>query len=168
MIPFVEPLIGLIRAKNEAKSITLQSWCKKMDFTFFCADYFGVGRSSGKFSDGTISQWVQDSIYLLEKVLDKSSQSKAVLVGHGVGSWISFLVASKRPDLVRGIVGMSADPDFTEQLLWNNLSQDIKDKIMTEGSAEITWGNNKYPISRNLIEDGRKNLLLTNNAGKKF
>ena len=136
-----------------------------MDFTFFCADYFGVGRSSGKFSDGTISQWVQDSIYLLEKILEKSSQSKAVLVGHGVGSWISFLVACKRPDLVRGIVGMSADPDFTEQLLWNNLSQDIKDKIMNEGSAEITWGNNKYPISRNLIEDGRKNLLLTNNGG---
>lgn len=100
---------------------------------------------------------------MLEKLLERSSQSKAVLVGHGVGSWISFLVASKRPDLVRGIVGMSADPDFTEQLLWNNLSQDIKDKIMTEGSAEITWGNNKYPISKKLIEDGRKNLLLTNN-----
>lgn len=62
---------------------------------------------------------------------------------------------------VIGIIGLSADPDFTEELLWKNLPEDIKDKIMTEGICEITWGKDKYPITRNLVEDGRKNLLLT-------
>ena len=55
---------------------------------------------------------------------------------------------------------MAADPDFTEELLWKKLPQDIKDKIMNEGVAEIEWGDAKYPISRNLIEDGKQNLLL--------
>ena len=82
-----------------------------------------------------------------------------------MGAWISFIIASKRPDLIRGVVGIAADPDFTEELLWKTLSEEVKNKIMTEGVAEIQWGANKYPISRNLIEDGRKNLLLTGGKG---
>jgi hypothetical protein len=34
-----------------------------------------------------------------------------------------------------------------------------------DGVTEISWGNDKYPISRNLIEDGKKNLLLTGGPG---
>ena len=49
-----------------------------------------------------------------------------------MGAWISFLIALRRPDLVAGIVGLSADPDFTEELLWKSLSEDIKEKIMQE------------------------------------
>ena len=92
-------------------------------------------------------------------------QGKVVLVGQGVGAWISIVVARLRPDLVSGIVGMSSDPDFTEELLWKNLSDDVKEKIMSEGEAVITWGSEKYPISRKLIEDGRENLLLTGEPG---
>ena len=101
---------------------------------------------------------------MIENVIGTNT-GKVVLVGHGVGTWISILIACKRPDLVSGIVGLSADPDFTENLLWTQLDEEVKNKIMTEGVAEITWGNDKYPISRNLIEDGRKNLLLTGDVG---
>lgn len=83
-----------------------------------------------------------------------------ILVGHGVGAWISFVVAERKPFMVGGIVGMAADPDFTEELLWKKLSDDIKEKIMKDGVCDIQWGNENYPISRNLIEDGRQNLLL--------
>jgi hypothetical protein len=62
---------------------------------------------------------------------------------------------------VNGIVGLAADPDFTEELLWKNLSAEIKDQIMSEGVANVKWGKETYPISKLLIEDGRKNLLLT-------
>lgn len=157
-------LPGLIRQKNEIKATNLQSWCRKNDFTFFCADYLGVGRSSGKFSDGSVGRWAQDTILLLDKVVG-NEEGKVILVGHGVGAWVSFLVASKRPDLVSGILGMSADPDFTEELLWKKLPEDVKKQIMTEGVAEITWGSEVYPISKTLIEDGRKNLLLTGGDG---
>ena len=157
-------LPGLIRQKNEIKATNLQAWCRKNDLTFFCADYLGVGRSSGIFSDGSVGRWARDTILLLDKVVG-TDEGKVILVGHGVGAWVSFLVAAKRPDLVSGIVGMSADPDFTEELLWKNLSEDIKKKIMTEGVADITWGTETYPISKNLIEDGRQNLLLSGAEG---
>lgn len=169
--PAVFFLPGLVREKNEGKGISLQSFCKKQDFTFLSADYFGVGRSEGTFADGCLSRWTEDSIHILDKVLKNSGASgrggigKTVLVGHGVGSWISFLIAAKRPDLVRGIVGMSSDPDFTEELLWKTLSDDVKEQIMRDGVYEITWGKEKYPITRNLIEDGRKNLLLVGGKG---
>lgn len=157
-------LPGLIRPKSEGKSVNLRSFCKKNGFSFLSADYFGTGKSTGAIIDGTVSKWTSDTIFLIENLLGQK-QGKVVLVGHGVGAWISFLIASKRPDLVRGVVGIAADPDFTEELLWKTLPDEVKDKIMTEGVAEIQWGANKYPISRNLIVDGRNNLLLTGGKG---
>jgi len=163
--PQIVYLPGLIREKNEAKSINLQALCKKNDMTFLSADYFGVGKSSGSFADGSVSRWTSDAIELITSVLNKSGEKKVILVGHGLGTWISFLIAMKYPELVSGIVGMSADPDFTEELLWETLSDEVKEKIMNDGVYEITWGNNKYPITRGLIEDGRKNLLLKGPPG---
>ena len=162
--PPIVYLPGLIRPKSEAKSLNLQAFCRKAGFTFLCADYYGNGRSSGSPTDGTVGRFVRDTITLIDKLLG-TSQGKVVLVGHGVGTWVAFLVAMKRPDLVSGIVGMAADPDFTEELLWKKLPDDVKEKIMREGVAEITWGKEKYPISRNLIEDGRNNLLLSGPPG---
>ena len=162
--PPIVYLPGLIRPKSEAKSLNLQAFCRKAGFTFLCADYYGNGRSSGSPTDGTVGRFVRDTITLIDKLLG-TSQGKVVLVGHGVGAWVAFLVAMKRPDLVSGIVGMAADPDFTEELLWKKLPEDVKDKIMKDGVCEITWGNEKYPISRNLIEDGRNNLLLAGPPG---
>ena len=159
-------LPGLIRQKNEAKATNLQAFCRRNDLTYFCADYLGVGRSSGAFEDGSVGEWAADSIMLMESVLGVGKATgKVVLVGHGVGTWVSMLVASKRPDLVSGIVGLSADPDFTEELLWKTLPEDKKEEIMSKGVAEITWGTEKYKISRKLIEDGRENLLLKGEPG---
>lgn len=162
--PPIVYLPGLVREKNEAKSINLQALCKKSDLTFLSADYFGVGRSSGKFSEGTLTRWTENTIELIDKSIDKSL-GKVILVGHAVGAWISFLIALKRPDLVSGIVGLSADPDFTEELLWKTLPEDVKDLIMKDGVYDVTWGVETYPITRGLIEDGRKNLLLTSEPG---
>lgn len=167
--PIIFYLPGLVREKNEAKSINLHTFCKRAEFTYVSADYFGVGRSKGRFEDASISRWTTDTIALIDHVLDqqtmKQAKQRVVLVGHGLGAWIAFLIAAKRPDIVKGIVGMSADPDFTEELLWKNLSEDIKDKIMQNGVYEINWGNEKYPITRSLIEDGRRNLLLAGGPG---
>lgn len=93
--PQIMYLPGLIREKNEAKSINLQALCKKNDMTFLSADYYGVGRSSGNFADGSISRWTDDAIQLINSVLNKSGAKKVILVGHGLGTWISFLIAQK-------------------------------------------------------------------------
>ena len=160
-------LPGLVREKNEAKCVNLMSFCKKNQFSYLSADYYGVGHSSGSIRDATVSRWTSDVIRLITNVLDRREVKdfKVILVGHGVGAWIAFLIAQQRPDLVRGIVGLSADPDFTDELLWKRLPEDVKRRIMDDGVHEITWGKEKYPITKALIEDGRKNLLLTGEPG---
>ena len=64
-----------------------------------------------------------------------------VLVGHGIGAWISFLIALKRPDLVRGIVGISADPDFTEDL--GSEGKDSKRRKAEHQAGERSVSNHK-------------------------
>lgn len=149
----------LFYPKNNAKATNLENWAKRNQHTFVCADYYGVARSSGDFASGTVSRWTSDTIFLIERLITKGP---VVLVGSGVGGWIGLLVAQKRPDLVCGLVTMAADPDFTEDLLWKNLSEEEKDLIIKNGVHEITWGVTRYAISRSLIEDGRNNLVLRN------
>jgi len=119
-----------------------------------CADYHGVSQDQNDV--GTISRWVEDTIKLLDNVVS----GKTIIVGAAVGAWVMLLVGMKRPDLVAGMVGVSCDPDFTEELLWRHLSEEDKNAIMTKGRHEITWGENKYQITKDLIVDGRENLVL--------
>ncbi|GMH79561.1 hypothetical protein TL16_g08185 [Triparma laevis f. inornata] len=107
------------------------------------------------FIDACLTKWVSDA----EELLD-SNEGSYTLVGSGVGSWIAVLLAIKRPDVVSGLVGMACDPDFTEDLLWKNLSEEDKSEIEGKGIKDIQWGNEVYPISNSLIKDGRENLLL--------
>ena len=162
--PNVMFLPYLLTPKNQGLSASLEAWCRREGHTYVCADYYGVSRSGGTTIDGTISRWTADTISLLERVVE----GKTVLVGAAVGAWVAFRVAQLRPDLVAGLVGVSCDPDFTEELLWANLGEEDKDKIMAEGSHDITWGNTVYSISRNLIEDARNNLILQVNRTPPF
>ena len=77
-----------------------------------------------------------------------------MLVGAGVGGWIAVRLAQTDPELVGGVVGLAADPDFTEDLLLKRLKPDVIERIM-DGMELIKWGDCSYPISRKLIEDAR-------------
>ncbi len=59
-------------------------------------------------------------------MLEKATVGKSVLVGAAVGAWVMVRVAMERPDLVAGLVGVSVDPDFTEELLWKNVSARLR------------------------------------------
>ena len=160
-------LPSLALPKVNAMSSSLKAWCRRKAYTFVCADYHGVGRSKGDMKDSTITRWLGDTETILEKVIDPRDHRRIVVVGAGVGGWISCLLAKNRPDLVGGIVGLAADPDFTEDLLLKRLPQETIDKIMSSEKPEIIkWGETEYPISRSLIEDARKHLILEGPDGK--
>jgi len=112
--------------------------------------------------DATLTRWKNDTIDFLEGAQPPGQPNKAVLVGCGAGAWVAILLALARPDLVRGFIGLSADPDFTEDLLWAQLPEEEKEAIMREGFREVKWGGREevYPITSSLIEDGRENLVL--------
>ncbi|CAM9186478.1 unnamed protein product [Chrysoparadoxa australica] len=143
---------------GDIKASSLKHACLRTGRTYATADWYGVGKSTGNFRAGTISRWYEDTIKLLTTVL--GDKRKAVLVGGGVGGWIALLVAKERPDLVAGIVGLAADPDFTENLLWKYLSEETKEEVNTKGVSLITWGGQDYPLTKKFIEDGRNNLVL--------
>ena len=54
-------------------------------------------------------------------------------------------------------------PDFTEQLMWNAFSDEVREEIRTKGvwMRPSEYGDGTpYPITRALIEEGRNHLLL--------
>jgi pimeloyl-ACP methyl ester carboxylesterase len=70
--------------------------------------------------------------------------------------------ALARPQRVKGLVGIAAAPDFTEDLMWNVLSE-AQRKTMTEAgrlALPSSYQDEPYDIGLALIEDGRANLLL--------
>jgi pimeloyl-ACP methyl ester carboxylesterase len=152
-------LPSLSMPKVNAMSSSLRTWCRKNEYSFVVADYYSIGRSEGDVAKATISKWVADTITLLNTVASPKDHRRVVLVGAGVGGWIACRVAMEEPELVGGIVGLAADPDFTEELLLKRLPGDVIERIM-EGMEEIKWGGGTYTITKALIQDARDSHLL--------
>jgi pimeloyl-ACP methyl ester carboxylesterase len=154
-------LCNLSETKENQKTRIIRDYCVKNKKRMLVADWFGRGGSSGSLMEATLTRWTKDTIDFLDGSLPGSNKN-AVFVGSGVGAWVTMLVAKERPDLVGGFVGLSADPDFTEDLLWAQLPEEEKEAIMRDGYREVKWGHRaeRYPITSTLIEDGRNNLVL--------
>eukprot|EP00186_Timspurckia_oligopyrenoides_P003158 CAMPEP_0182444374 /NCGR_PEP_ID=MMETSP1172-20130603/2842_1 /TAXON_ID=708627 /ORGANISM="Timspurckia oligopyrenoides, Strain CCMP3278" /LENGTH=338 /DNA_ID=CAMNT_0024639913 /DNA_START=74 /DNA_END=1090 /DNA_ORIENTATION=+ len=159
-IPAVVYLPGFFYARSKtAKINALQMQCRRKNQTFLVADYSGTGRSKGDFAEGTVSRWLSEIEAVLDEVLDRS-RNKVVLVGSGIGGWIMVHLAMRRPDQVVGLVGLSADPDFTEELLLPALTDEQRQTLEKDGMIDLTWGYRNYPIHKALIEDGKKMVVL--------
>mmetsp|Transcript_54094 Transcript_54094/g.143125 ORF Transcript_54094/g.143125 Transcript_54094/m.143125 type:complete len:351 (-) Transcript_54094:708-1760(-) len=158
--PAIVFLPALNQTRHGAKSTALKTWCRRQGRSFLVADYYGMGQSSGEYKDGCVSRWSKDTAGLIDWLHKEHAHSGVVLVGAGVGGWVMLHAARMRPDLVKGLVGVAADPDFTEAVVLPALSSDVKAKIEREGIAEIEWGGKPYTLSKKLIEDGRKMILL--------
>ncbi len=155
--PGIVFLTGFMSDMTGGKALALESWCRKTDRAFLRFDYTGHGASSGAFADGTIGAWAEDAVF----ALDKLTQGPQVLVGSSMGGWIMLLAALARPERVAGLLGIAAAPDFTEDLMDGELTQEQRETMEREGRVEIpTDYDDPYVITKALIEDGRNNLLL--------
>lgn len=124
-------------------------------------DYSAHGQSSGLFEDACVSDWLEDA----EAVFDTYCSGDTILVGSSMGGWISLLLALKKKDAgkIKGLVLIAPAADFTEELMWKQrFSDDIRNRILLDGRWEqpSEYGDEPYVITRKLIEDGRKHLLL--------
>lgn len=158
--PTVIFLGGLMSDMTGTKALAIEKHCDALGRSFIRFDYSGHGQSSGEFTDGNISKWQKDTLFIIDKIVT----GPVVLVGSSMGGWQMLLASVNRPERVRGLVGIAAAPDFTEELIWMNFPQDIKEKIITDGQIIVpsNYGDEGYPITYDLIEDGRKQLLLKN------
>ncbi len=156
--PGVMFLTGFKSDMTGDKALALESLCRAEGRAFIRFDYTGHGESSGAFTDGTIGRWTDDALL----VLDRIAEGPQVLVGSSMGGWIALLVARRRPERVAALVGIAAAPDFTEELIHAALDPASRDRLARDGQIPLPseYGPEPTVITRALIEDGRKHLLL--------
>jgi pimeloyl-ACP methyl ester carboxylesterase len=145
------------------KACALDGWAAERGRGCVRFDYSGHGQSSSTFAEGTISRWLEESV----AVFDSFAHGPQVVIGSSMGGWMAMLLAREllrrgdKPPRLAGMVLIAPAPDFTEALMWKNLPAKIRRQIETEGVwlRPSEYGD-PYPITRALIEDGRKHLLL--------
>jgi len=150
------------------KAVALDEWAGKTGRASIRFDYSGHGESGGAFTDGTIGGWLEDSVAVFEAF----AEGPQVLVGSSMGGWIALLLArelrqraasgAKFKGSLAGLVLVAPAPDFTEELMWKKFSPEVKRQIETTGSWQrpSDYSEEPYVITRALIEDGRKHLVL--------
>ena len=140
------------------KAQALDEWAELRAHAYLRFDYYGHGASSGDFRNGTIGRWRDDA----HAVLDRLTDGPQILVGSSMGGWIALLLARAYPKKVAGLLLIAPAPDFTESLMWAEFSEEVRRAIMEQGEwrRPSAYGEDPYPITRALIEDGRRNLLL--------
>ena len=149
---------GFMSDMTGTKATALEAHCRRTGRAFVRFDYSGHGASGGAFRDGTIGGWRDDAL----AVLDRVASGPQVLVGSSMGGWIVLLLALARPERVAELVGVAAAPDFTEDLIWSTLDDRARQTLAETGEIVMPcdYGEDPYPITMGLIEEGRDHLLL--------
>ena len=148
------------------KAVALDRWAAAHRRACLRFDYSGHGESDGKFTDGTISRWLEESV----AVFDAYCDGPQVLVGSSMGGWLALLLArelmrretSRGPASLTALVLIAPAVDFTEELMWKRFPAEVKRKLQSVGLWErpSQYSAEPYPITAALIEDGRRHLLL--------
>jgi pimeloyl-ACP methyl ester carboxylesterase len=147
------------------KALALDEWAASNGRACVRFDYSGHGESGGAFIDGTIGRWLEESVAVFEQFC----RGPQVVIGSSMGGWMALLLAraianrAAAAASLAGLVLIAPAPDFTEQLMWNGFSPDIREEILTKGvwMRPSEYGDGTpYPITRALIEEGRNHLLL--------
>ena len=156
---FMSDMIG-------AKPSEIQKFCNKNNLNFLKFEYSGHGNSTGEFTKGNISKWTNEAKELISSKLKE--KNKLIFIGSSMGSWISlnlFPIFKKR---LKGFIGIGSAPEFLEHLMWKKFNKKIKKIILTKKIYNLKHGEFTYPITKQLIFDGRKNKVLNNKINLKI
>jgi len=148
------------------KPSIIQNFCKKQKLNFLKFEYSGHGKSSGKFIEGNISTWTNEAKQLIKKKIKKDNN--LIFVGSSMGSWIALNLFPYFKKRLKGFLGISSAPEFLEELMWKKFTKKIKQKILKKKIYYLEKGNFTYPITKQLIFNGRKNKILNNKINLKI
>ena len=157
-LPGIVFLGGFASDMTGTKALALDAYCAATGRAYVRFDYGGHGDSTGNFTDGTIGSWRDDVL----AVLDRLTQGPQILIGSSMGGWLMLLAALARPARIHALIGLAAAPDFTEELMWDTMDEAMRKRLMAAGRIEepSAHGDQPYVITRELIEEGRRHLLL--------
>jgi len=158
-------LHGFMSDLEGKKPKAFLNFAKKNKLGFLAVEYSGHGKSSDKFINGNISKWSKETELLIKKIVKKNL---IILIGSSMGSWISlnqFKVFKKQ---IKGFLGIGSAPEFLENLMWKKFSKEKKREIIKNGIINLKHGEYEYPITCQLIKDGRKNKVLNRSILEKI
>ena len=155
--PYLVFLHGFMSNLEGKKPKTFLNFAKKNKLGFLALEYSGHGKSSGKFIDGNISKWTKETKLLIKKIVKKN---KIIFIGSSMGSWISLNQFKFFRKQIIGFLGIGSAPEFLENLMWNKFSKKMKEELKKNKIIYLKHGEYEYPITLQLIKDGRKNKVL--------
>jgi pimeloyl-ACP methyl ester carboxylesterase len=147
------------------KAAALAEWAAREGRACVRFDYSGHGESGGEFTDGTIGRWLADSL----AVFDACCRGPHILIGSSMGGWLALLLVralqargKTGPGSIAGLVLIAPAVDFTEELMWKRFTPEIKRELAENGvwQRPSAYSGEPYPVTRQLIEEGRNHLLL--------
>ena len=156
---FMSDMIG-------AKPSAIQKICKKLKLSFLKFEYSGHGRSGGKFVNGNISKWTNEAKQLITSKIKRGKN--LIFIGSSMGSWIALNLFPFFKKQIKGFIGIASAPEFLERLMWKKFTKKIKKIIMNKKIYHLDHGGFIYPITKQLIFDGRKNKVLNNKINLKI
>ena len=155
--PYVVFLHGFMSDLEGEKPKKLKKFCNKKKIGFLAVEYSGHGKSSGKFTNGNISKWSNQVKFAIKKIIKKND---FILVGSSMGSWISTKQFEYYKKQIKGFIGIGSAPEFLEKVMWKKFSKKMKKETIKNGVYNLKHGGFEYPITYQLIKDGRKNKVL--------
>ncbi len=155
---------GFKSQMSSNKASALADWTSKRGIAYTRFDYSGHGQSGGAFEAGTIGAWLNES----EAVFRRVTAGPQILVGSSMGGWLSLLLlrrllseAPGQAARIKALVLIAPAWDMTQDLMWNNASEKIRDEMRRTGKylSPSNYDDGPYPITMQLIEDGRRHLI---------
>jgi len=151
-------LHGFMSNIEGEKPKAIFKYAKKNKLGFLALEYSGHGKSTGKFTKGNISKWSKEVETTIKKIVKKN---EFILVGSSMGAWLSLNQFSYFKDQIKGFLGIGSAPEFLQNLMWKKFTKNMKDETIKKGIYNLKHGNYEYPITYQLIKDGKKNKILS-------
>ena len=158
-------LHGFMSDLEGKKPRSFLKFAKKNKLGFLALEYSGHGKSSGKFTKGNISKWTKETSILIKKIV---KTNKIIFIGSSMGAWIAlnqFKIFKKQ---IKGFLGIGSAPEFLENLMWKKFSKKMKAETIKNRIYNLKHGDYIYPITLQLIKDGRKNKVLNKKINYKI
>ena len=150
-------LHGFMSDLEGKKPKAFLNFAKQNKLSFLALEYSGHGKSSSKFTNGNISKWSKETYILIKKIVKKN---KIILIGSSMGAWISLNQFKYFGKQIKGFLGIGSAPEFLEHLMWKKFTKRMKSETIRDGIYNLKHGNYIYPITYQLIKDGRQNKVL--------
>ena len=156
---------GFMSDVEGEKPRSLRRFTIKNKLGFLAIEYSGHGKSSGKFINGNITKWTQEARISIKKIV---RNKKFIIVGSSMGAWIALNQFKYFKKQIKGFIGIGSAPEFLDRLMWKKFPKKIKKEIIDKGISHIKHGQYEYPITKQLIKDGKKNKILSKKIKSKI